>query len=107
LAVTYAAKGIPAADASTGEQKALLIGLILAHAGLLADMSGCAPVLLLDEVVAHLDPGRRGALFEEVSRLAGQVWLTGADPAAFAGIGSDAAIFEVVAGQVQQRRVQP
>ena len=52
-------KGIPAADASTGEQKALLIGLVLAHAGLLAEMTGFAPVLLLDEVVAHLDPGRR------------------------------------------------
>ena len=57
LAVIYRAKGIPAADASTGEQKALLIGLVLAHAGLLAEMTGFAPVLLLDEVVAHLDPG--------------------------------------------------
>ena len=59
LAVTYAAKGIAAADASTGEQKALLIGLVLAHARLIAEMTGFAPVLLLDEVVAHLDPSRR------------------------------------------------
>ena len=59
LAVIHAGKGIAAADASTGEQKALLIGLVLAHAGLLAEMSGFAPVLLLDEVVAHLDPSRR------------------------------------------------
>ena len=59
-------KNIPAADASTGEQKALLIGLVLAHAGLLAEMSGFAPVLLLDEVVAHLDPGRRSALYDEL-----------------------------------------
>ena len=63
LAVIYAPKNIPAADASTGEQKALLIGLVLAHAGLLAEMTGFAPVLLLDEVVAHLDPDApRGAL---------------------------------------------
>ena len=57
-------KAIAAADASTGEQKALLIGLVLAHAGLLAEMTGYAPVLLLDEVVAHLDPGRRAALYD-------------------------------------------
>ena len=63
LAVSYSPKNIPAADASTGEQKALLIGLVLAHAGLLADMTGFAPVLLLDEVVAHLDPARRLALY--------------------------------------------
>ena len=59
LTVIYSPKSIPAADASTGEQKALLIGLVLAHAGLLAEMTGFAPVLLLDEVVAHLDPDRR------------------------------------------------
>src|SRR5687768_15042280 len=59
LSVVYAPKSIPAADASTGEQKALLIGLVLAHSSLLAEMTGFAPVLLLDEVVAHLDPGRR------------------------------------------------
>src|SRR5947208_12753177 len=63
LAVTHADKQIAASDASTGEQKALLIGLVLAHAGLLADMSGLAPVLLLDEVVAHLAPARRSALY--------------------------------------------
>ena len=77
-------KDIPAADASTGEQKALLIGLVLAHAGLLAEMTGFAPVLLLDEVVAHLDPGRRAALYDALAALGAQVWMTGADPAAFA-----------------------
>ena len=66
LTVIHAGKGIAAADASTGEQKALLIGLVLAHAGLLAEMSGFAPVLLLDEVVAHLDPSRRAALYDEL-----------------------------------------
>ena len=67
LAVVYAPKEIPAADASTGEQKALLIGLVLAHAGLLAEMTGFAPVLLLDEVVAHLDPERRAALYDALA----------------------------------------
>ena len=80
LAVIYPAKSIPAADASTGEQKALLIGLVLAHAGLIAEMTGFAPVLLLDEVVAHLDPGRRTALYEALRKLGAQVWMTGADP---------------------------
>ena len=65
----YPPKGIPAADASTGEQKALLIGLVLAHAGLLGEMTGFAPVLLLDEVVAHLDPARRSALYDALARL--------------------------------------
>ena len=98
LVVIYAPKQIPAADASTGEQKALLIGLVLTHAGLLAEMTDCAPILLLDEVVAHLDPGRRAALFDEVAQLAGQVWMTGADPAAFAGI-AQAAVFEIAPGR--------
>src|SRR5215469_16012136 len=91
LAVIHARKGIPAADASTGEQKALLIGLILAHARLIAEMSGFAPILLLDEVVAHLDPGRRAALQGELGRLGAQVWMTGADPALFAEVKNDAA----------------
>jgi len=105
LAVVYAPKQVPAADASTGEQKALLIGLVLAHAGLLADMTGNAPILLLDEVVAHLDPERRTALFDEVARLAGQVWMTGADPAAFAGIEAQAAVFDVSPGVAERRKI--
>jgi DNA replication and repair protein RecF len=103
LAVTYAAKSIPAADASTGEQKALLIGLVLAHAALLAEMSGFAPVLLLDEVVAHLDPGRRSALFRELEGLGAQVWMTGADAAAFADIAATAQVFEISPGQARKR----
>ena len=87
LEVIYAPKNMPARDASTGEQKALLIGLVLAHASLVAEMTGITPILLLDEVVAHLDPSRRKALFDELSKLGAQVWMTGADPAAFAGIG--------------------
>jgi DNA replication and repair protein RecF len=102
LAVIYSPKSIPAADASTGEQKALLIGLVLAHAGLLAEMTGFAPVLLLDEVVAHLDPDRRLALYAALARLGAQVFMTGADPAAFAEVASQAAVFTVNSGQVQR-----
>jgi DNA replication and repair protein RecF len=101
LKVIYAAKGTPAADASTGEQKALLIGLILAHARLIAEMSGFAPVLLLDEVVAHLDPSRRAALHAELEQLGAQVFMTGADPALFVEVGDDALLVEVAAGQVR------
>jgi DNA replication and repair protein RecF len=103
LQVVYAPKNMPARDASTGEQKALLIGLVLAHAGLVAEMTGITPLLLLDEVVAHLDPRRRAALFDELSKLGAQVWMTGADPAAFADIGSAGEIFGVEAGQISGR----
>ncbi|MPZ41091.1 MAG: DNA replication/repair protein RecF [Rhizobiales bacterium] len=103
LSVVHAAKNILAADASTGEQKALLIGLVLAHAGLLAEMSGYAPLLLLDEVVAHLDPGRRVALYRELEKLGAQVWMTGADPAAFAEIEQRAQVFLVTPGHVAPR----
>jgi DNA replication and repair protein RecF len=104
LVVAYAPKNIPAADASTGEQKALLIGLVLAHAGLISEMIGFGPVLLLDEVVAHLDPGRRSALYAELETLGTQVFMTGADPAAFAEIGTRADIFDVSPGVVVRRR---
>jgi DNA replication and repair protein RecF len=104
LQVIYAPKNMPARDASTGEQKALLIGLVLAHAGLVAEMTGITPLLLLDEVVAHLDPARRAALFDELSKLGAQVWMTGADPAAFADIGPTGEFFTVDAGQIARRR---
>src|SRR5262249_44089898 len=102
LAVVYAPKGIAARDASTGEQKALLIGLALAHAGLVAEMTGTAPAILLDEVVAHLDPGRGAALYDALGRLGAQIWMTGADPAAFADIAARAQVFEVASGQVRR-----
>ena len=104
LQVIYAPKSMPAKDASTGEQKALLIGLVLAHAGLVAEMTGITPLLLLDEVVAHLDPGRRTALFNELAQLGAQVWMTGADPAAFTDIGSRGEMFDVEAGRIARRR---
>jgi DNA replication and repair protein RecF len=103
LQVVYAPKAMPARDASTGEQKALLIGLVLAHATLVAEMTGITPLLLLDEIVAHLDPARRMALFGELESLGAQVWMTGADPAAFAGIGPDAALLDVEGGRITPR----
>jgi DNA replication and repair protein RecF len=101
LAVRHASKNIPAADASTGEQKAMLIRLVLAHAGLIKQMTGFAPLLLLDEVVAHLDPARRAALYDALSSLGAQVWMTGADPAAFGDIIGRAQVFVVRNGIVE------
>jgi DNA replication and repair protein RecF len=103
LTVRYAAKGVAAADASTGEQKALLIRLVLAHSSLIKDMTGYAPVLLLDEVIAHLDPKRRAALYDALANLGAQVWMTGADPAAFGDIVDRAQILEVCNGTVGSR----
>ena len=76
LAVRHGPKDAPAASASTGEQKALLVGLVLAHARLVAEMSGIAPIALLDEIAAHFDPRRRAALFDALTRLGGQAFLT-------------------------------
>ena len=101
LTVATRSKNIPAADASTGEQKALLIRLVLAHAGLIKQMTGFAPLLLLDEVVAHLDPTRRAALYDALSSLGAQVWMTGADPAAFGDIVGRANVFVVRNGAVE------
>ena len=102
LVVMHAGKNIPAADASTGEQKALLIRLVLAHAGLVKQMAGFAPLLLLDEVVAHLDPLRRAALYDSLSLLGAQVWMTGADPVAFGDIVGRAQVFFVRSGVVER-----
>jgi DNA replication and repair protein RecF len=104
LAVSHAGKGIPAAQASTGEQKALLIRLVLAHAGLIKEMTGFAPLLLLDEIVAHLDPARRAALYDALASLGAQVWMTGADPAAFGDIVGRAQVFVVRPGAVESAK---
>jgi len=104
LKVGHADKAMPAEDASTGEQKALLIRLVLAHAGLIKDMTGFAPVLLLDEVIAHLDPKRRAALYDALTDLSAQVFMTGADGAAFGDIVDRALVFEVRNGTVEPRR---
>ena len=101
--VSHGPKQAPAAQASTGEQKALLVGLVLAHARLVAEMSGMAPLVLLDEVAAHFDPRRRAALFEALERIGGQVFLTGADPAAFAELADRAQLLEVTPGRVARK----
>jgi DNA replication and repair protein RecF len=90
LMVTHLAKQQPAANCSTGEQKALLLGIILAHAELVARQNGRRPVLLLDEVAAHLDSARRSALFDRLAHGGGQVWMTGTDTELFTAIGQEA-----------------
>ena len=100
LAVRHGPKDLPAEICSTGEQKALLLGLVLGHARLVRAMSGIAPLMLLDEVAAHLDPRRRDALYDALETLGGQVWMTGADPALFAGLGTRADLFQVSPGEV-------
>lgn len=86
LNVTHLGKAQPAHLCSTGEQKALLLGIVLAHAELVTDRTGSAPILLLDEVAAHLDPSRRIALFDRLAGR-GQVWMTGTEAALFDGAG--------------------
>lgn len=89
LEAVYAAKGMPAAACSTGEQKALLLSLCLANARALADATGAAPILLLDEVAAHLDAERRDALFAEIDALGAQAWMTGTSAGLFEGVGGE------------------
>ena len=100
LEVRHATKQQPAALCSTGEQKALLLGMILAHAVMVAERRGQPPLLLLDEVAAHLDPLRRAALFERLAATGGQVWMTGTEPMLFADIRSVASHFHVSDGQI-------
>lgn len=102
LHVTHADKRQPAARCSTGEQKALLIGIVLAHAALVATTRGAAPLLLLDEVAAHLDPSRRAALFERVAALGGQAWLTGTEPMLFDALPGSATRVHVTPGRIDQ-----
>ena len=99
LTVTHAAKGQAAALCSTGEQKALLLSILLAHAALVAVHRGQPPVLLLDEVAAHLDPSRRAALFGRLRETGGQVWMTGTEDSLFNELGA-ATRLTVTAGQL-------
>src|SRR6185437_17117819 len=100
--VVHAQKRMPAALGSTGEQKALLIGLVLAHARLVARMTGITPFLLLDEIAAHLDPGRRAALFRALDGLGTQCFLTGTDPILFEALGATAQTVSVRDGRLQR-----
>ena len=95
LYAAYIAKGVPAADCSTGEQKALLISLILANARALAERIGTPPILLLDEVAAHLDADRRAALYDELTALKAQAWMTGTEDHLFDALGSRAQYISV------------
>lgn len=100
LAVAMAGTGVPAVRSSTGEQKAMLISLTLAHSALAA--RGRPNLLLLDEIAAHLDPIRRAALFMRLRKGAAQVWMSGTEPAPFAEIAQDAAIWQVRKGAVER-----
>ena len=100
LKVRHRGKDMDAARCSTGEQKALLVGLVLAHARLTGEICGYAPVLLLDEIAAHLDEGRRAALFDLVDALGGQAFMTGTDSAMFSALGARAAFLTVDSGKV-------
>ena len=101
LIVGHGPKQMPASVCSTGEQKALLIGLVLAHADLVRQRrEGAAPILLLDEVAAHLDPLRRGALFDELIVLGSQAWLTGTDVQAFSALANRARFHHVEEGRI-------
>ena len=101
LAVGHGPKAMPASASSTGEQKALLIGLVLAHAELLRERrDGAAPILLLDEVAAHLDERRRSALFEEILHLGSQAWMTGTDHQAFSALLNGAKFLQVEEGRI-------
>ncbi len=103
LSVRHGPKGEAAQDCSTGEQKALLAGLVLAHARLVTAMHGMAPLLLLDEIAAHFDARRREALFDELDKLGGQVWMSGADPSLFDSLEGRADIFTVTPGRIEPR----
>lgn len=101
LTVLHKTKKQQADKCSTGEQKALLLSIVIAHADLIADQRDMRPILLLDEVAAHLDPGRRAILFERLAAKGGQVWLTGTEPALFDGAPSNVQRFRVTNGVVQ------
>ena len=96
LAVHYAEKDAPASECSTGEQKALLVSLILANARALHAETGAAPILLLDEIAAHFDAGRRAALFAEIAALGAQAWMTGTEPG----------LFEAMEGKAQRLEIR-
>ncbi len=95
IQVVHLAKNCPAAVCSTGEQKALLISIVLAHARLVALDRGASPLLLMDEIVAHLDAERRAALFDEICAIGAQAWMTGTDQALFEQFGDRAQYFRV------------
>lgn len=104
LVVGHGPKSMPARLSSTGEQKALLMGLVLAHASLIAERrDGAPPILLLDEIAAHFDAGRRAALFDEILALGAQAWMTGTDEQAFSALAGKATFARVEGAGVTVR----
>ncbi len=106
LSAIYAEKGVPAAQCSTGEQKALLISLILTNARALAEDTGAPPIILLDEVAAHLDANRRASLYDEICALKAQAWMTGTGAELFEELGDRAQHFEVTEVDGESRTVR-
>lgn len=106
FSVRHAGSGMTAAECSTGEQKALLIAVLLAQARLQAELRGTVPVMLMDEVTAHLDAERRAALFGAVDELGAQAWLTGTDPALFAEMKGTAQFFGVADATIAPGRYE-
>jgi len=102
LDVRHGPKNMEAALCSTGEQKALLTGLVLAHAQLVGNVSGMTPILLLDEIAAHLDEGRRAALFDLIDTIGCQAWMTGTDQHLFEALGDRAQFLTVASGSVEK-----
>jgi len=100
LVVRHRPKSMPAELCSTGEQKALLIGIVLSHARLSGEMTGSAPILLLDEIAAHLDAGRRAALFSILEELGSQTFMTGTEASLFSSIEGRAQFLTVDHGSV-------
>ncbi|MBK8373839.1 DNA replication/repair protein RecF [Sphingorhabdus sp.] len=100
LVAHHAGHGGAAGQCSTGEQKAMLLSLIIAHANLVGELRTAPPVLLLDEVAAHLDPDRRAALFEALRATGSQVWMTGTEPELFDSIKADALRLHVADGNI-------
>lgn len=102
IEVVHLQKRLPAATCSTGEQKALIISIVLAHARLVALDRGAAPLLLMDEIAAHLDADRRAALFDEICALGAQAWMTGTDLSLFRAFGDRAQYFSVDSATVRR-----
>lgn len=106
LHALFTAKGVPAAQCSTGEQKALLISLVLTNARALAEDTGAPPLILLDEVAAHLDADRRASLYDEIAALGAQAWMTGTEPDLFGALGNRAQYIDVNEENGESRAVQ-
>jgi DNA replication and repair protein RecF len=103
--VRHGPKGVVASDGSTGEQKALLVGLLLAQVEVIREAAGAAPVLLLDEISAHLDKGRKSALFGLLEAKGLQAWMTGTETQVFDGVGPSTVVYQVENGTLSESNI--